>query len=57
MDGSAMLQISNHGDRKIIHSSKFVSDCKNVEQRLRRMFTSSITGIQYRFSTMLCYSL
>jgi hypothetical protein len=57
MNGSAMLQVPHHGDRKAIYRPEFVSYRKDIEQRLGWMLANSVARIQHRFPTVLRCSL
>lgn len=48
-----MLQIADHRDREPVHRADFVSDGKDVEQRLRGMLADTVAGVQQRLPAML----
>lgn len=52
MNSPAVFQIPDHCNCEAVYSPEFVSDRENVEQRLRRMFTNSVTCVYQRFSTV-----
>jgi len=57
MNGSAVLQVSHHGDRKAVYGSEFVSYRKDIEQCLAWMFANSVARVQHRFPAVQRCSL
>ena len=48
------LEISDHGDGETIDCSNLLSDSEDIEKRLSRMFSDSVSGVEKRAGRSLC---
>lgn len=53
MHRATIFQIANHCNDHFVHRTDFLSNCENIQQRLRWMFTNSISSIDQWLTTVL----
>lgn len=48
MDGAAIFQVADHGDVQVLKRALRLLNGEQIQQGLRRMLVSAVTGVQYR---------
>lgn len=57
MNRPAMFQITDHRDGEPVHSADLLSDCEDIQQRLRGVLSNAITRIDQRLAAVVRCSL
>ena len=54
MHGAAKFQIADHRHGQAINLAQLFTNCKQIKQRLGRVFTDAITGVDDGLASVLC---